>query len=75
MSRIARYVIISAPGPAASTRVTTIITIMAMSIRTIMITTTDTIITPIRMPNTRLGRNRSATASPAAAETGSWTPI
>jgi hypothetical protein len=48
---------------------------MAMSIRTIMITTTDTIITPIRMPNTRLARNRYATASLAAAETGSWTPI
>jgi hypothetical protein len=37
--------------------------------------TMGTIIIPTLMPNTRLGRNRSATASPAATETGSWTPI
>ena len=62
MSRIVRYAIISAPVPAVSTRIITIITIMGMITITGMITTT----TPIRMPSIRWDQNPCAIANPVA---------
>lgn len=72
MSRIVRFVIISAPGPAALIRITTMgMAIIMTTGMTIIMTTGMTITTtPIRMPNTRWGRNRFVIANPVKSNTG-----